>query len=338
MSRPSVAFALLLAACGARSGLELDRPDAGPDAQSVVCLRDWECDDGIACTLDRCTGGLCVAEPDHARCEDGLFCNGPPRCVARVGCVTEPPACDDGVACTIDGCDEDLAMCTHDPEADLCPISHRCDPSGGCIARALVHDSARLWEVDLPSGDSRGLATTEIGLTDLALHPDGRLFGVNHGALFELDEETGRARWIVDVGDSLNALEVGPDGSLYGAGTSSIVRLDPASGRVATVATFPRGWSASGDVAFVSGRLLVTGTSTPFTLTEPDALFDATAGGEAIPVGTIGVVCVWGLAPFGETLYGLTCNGELIRIDVASGRGTVLRADIGIEVGGAAAR
>jgi hypothetical protein len=338
MSRRYALSALLLVACGARSGLELDRPDGGPDAQSVVCLRDWECDDGIECTLDRCTGGLCVAQPEHARCEDGIFCNGPPRCVAGAGCVSEPPSCGDGVACTVDGCDESLSMCTHQADADLCPVSHRCDPGRGCIARALVHDTERLWEVDLPSGDARGLASTEVGLTDLALHPDGRLFGVNHGALFELDEETGRARWITDVSDSLNALEVGPDGSLYGAGTSSIVRLDPASGAVETVAVFPRGWSASGDVAFVSGRLLVTGTSTPYTLTEPDSLFDATDGGEAVNVGSIGVICVWGLAPFGETLYGLTCNGELIRIDAATGRGTVLRAELGIEVGGAAAR
>lgn len=337
MPRPSIAFALVLAACGARSGLELDRPDAGPDAQTVACLRDWECDDGVDCTIDRCTAGRCVAEPDHARCEDGLFCNGPPRCVARVGCVMEPPACDDGVACTVDGCDEALAMCRHDPDNDLCPISHRCDPTRGCIARALVHDNARLWEVELPSGDARSIAATEVGLTDVALHPDGRLFGVNHGALFELDEETGRARWITSVGDSLNGLEVGPDGALYGAGASSVVRLDPASGALERIAFFPRGWSASGDVAFVAGRLLVTGTQTPFSRREPDALFDATAG-EAVHLGSIGSACVWGLAPFGETLYGLTCNRELIRIDVASGRGTVLRANIGIEVHGAAAR
>lgn len=143
---------------------------------------------------------------------------------------------------------------------------------------------------------------------------------------------------VVDLEAGLNALEVGPDGALYGAGTRTIVRIDPEHGAFETVAGFPPGWSASGDVAFVAGRLLVTGTRAPYSRTVSDALFDATEGGVAVNVGTIGAACVWGLAPFGETLYGLTCTGALVRIDVSSGAGTRLADDLGLEVGGAAAR
>jgi len=337
MSARWIPFALVLAACGARSGIDLgSEPDAG--LRLVECVHDSECDDGFDCTLDFCAyDGVCVVRPRDELCEDGNFCNGPAFCAMGVGCVEAPPSCDDGIACTVDTCDETLDACTSEPRADLCPLSHRCDPVLGCVARALVHDARQLWEVDLPSGETRALARIEIELTDIALHPDGRLFAVDHASLFVVDEETGLVSRITGVGDALNSLEVGPDGALYGAGARTVVRLDPASGAVETVATFPPGWSASGDVAFVGGRLFVTGTSSRFSRVAPNALFDATGGGVAVNVGMIGAPCVWGLAPFGETLYGFTCDGALLRIDVATGAGTRL-AGIDVGVNGAASR
>lgn len=334
-----LACALSVAACGSKSGLVVGGDDAGLDGPRPECVRERDCDDGIECTLDRCRAGSCVFEPDHSRCEDDLFCNGPPRCAAGMGCVLAPVRCDDGVSCTEDACDEELDACVATPNADLCPISHRCDLERGCVARALVHDSDFLFEVDLPSGDLRRIAPSDIALTDVALHPDGRLFGVNRDALFEIDERDGTARFIASLEDQLVALDFGPDGELYGAGTRFVARIDTGSGAVMRVGGFPRDWSASGDIAFVGGRLFVTATETPFSTRDPDSLFVVPLDGStAIRVGSTGAACIWGLAPFGETLYGLTCTGQLVEIDVATGAGRVLRGGLGTQFGGAAAR
>lgn len=90
------------------------------------------CDDGIDCTVDSCNvAGQCVNAPDHASCDDAVFCNGTESCNPQVGCESsgdpcigqslvckEPPGecvecltnaeCDDGLDCTDDVCNNDV--------------------------------------------------------------------------------------------------------------------------------------------------------------------------------------------------------------------------------------
>jgi hypothetical protein len=49
-----------------------------------------------------------------------------------------------------------------------------------------------------------------------------------------------------------------------------------------------------------------------------------TGGGTPKILGAIGSSCVWGLAAYGQTLYGLTCEGAVLSIDPNTGAGTVL--------------
>ncbi|HJL14843.1 MAG TPA: hypothetical protein RMH99_04255 [Sandaracinaceae bacterium LLY-WYZ-13_1] len=330
-----------LAGCGARTDLAYVERDGGPvDAPAPECRDDDGCDDGLACTADRCAAGRCVAEPDDARCDDGLFCTGPGRCDVAAGCVFEDAPCDDGVACTEDACDERLDACTPRPRPDRCPLSHRCDLERGCVARALTHTTDELLEVDLPGGEVRVLAPVELGLTDLALHPDGVAYAISRRSLFELDEATGGLFWLADLAEPFVALDVHPDGSLVAAGERSVARVDPESGLVEPFARFPDGVSASGDIAFVRGRMLVTASETPGSPRGlDDVLYEVPPdGGPLVALGSVGSPCVWALAPFGETLYGFTCNGELLEIDPETGRGRRLRALGSRRFGGAAAR
>jgi hypothetical protein len=344
-------LALVLAGCGARTGLDSPpraRLDAGvrldapalpdvrlpdvPGADVPRCTVDRDCDDGASCSDDACVGGLCVSVPRDERCDDGTFCDGFERCVPGApgsdarGCAPgSPVACDDGVACTVDACDEVSAACGSMADTSLCPISHRCDPVRGCVARALAHDASFLYEIDLPSGDLNLLASLPVPLTDLALHPDGRLFGPASGSLYVVDYEAGTAAPVVDVPGTFNALDFSPAGALYGAVDDRVVEIDIARGTVRTAARFPPMLTTSGDIAFVSGRLFATTTRDHFG-TAPDVLVevDLTSGTSRV-VNSIGQRCVWGLAPFGETLYGLTCEGLLLRIDTATARSDVLR-------------
>ncbi len=209
------------------------------------------------------------------------------------------------------------------------------------MARAIVHDQTWLYEVDLPSGAIERLARAELSFTDVSLHPDGRLFAISTNSLFELDEMDGSARFIASLPERSVALDVTPDGDLVAAGVSIILRIDPDTGVATTLARFPRGFGASGDIAFVRGRMLVATTDRPGVVmtTRPDRLFEVPVDGSPpFEVGVIGIACVWGLAPFGDTLYGFTCNGELLDIDPDTGAGRVIASLGGRRIGGAAAR
>lgn len=346
-----VFLALCLCACGARTGLDSPpgaRLDGGvrrdapapsdvrlpdvPGADVPRCTTDGECDDGASCSDDVCVGGLCVSTPRDERCDDRSFCTGTERCDPFApsadprGCVLGAPiVCGDGVSCTVDVCDDARAACVSTPDASLCPISHRCDAVRGCQARALAHDPSFLYEIDLPSGDLNLLAPLPVGLTDLALNPDGNLYGPADGALYRVDYDAGTADRVVDVPGTFNALDFSPTGGLYGAVDDRVVEIDVVRGTVRTVARFPPMLITSGDLAFVGSRLFAT-TTRDASATSPDVLVevDLTTGTSRV-VNSVGHRCVWGLAPLGDTLYGLTCEGLLLRIDTTTARGEVLR-------------
>jgi hypothetical protein len=349
--------ALWLAACGARTGL--DGPDAGGPALDAPALRDAplsdapgldaprcasaaECDDGASCTDEACVEGRCVSAPDDARCDDGAFCSGVERCspgplADRRGCTLGAPVvCGDGVACTVDVCDEALDACVSVPEASLCPVSYRCDPARGCQARALVHDPSFLYEIDLPGGELNLLAPLPVELTDLALNADGRLYGPANGALYRVDYAAGTADRVVEVAGIFNALDFAPSGALFGAVDDRIVEIDLARGTLRTAARFPPMLQTSGDIAFVGERLFATTTTDAFG-SRSDVLVEVDlAAGTSRVVNSVGERCVWGLAPLGEELFGVTCEGLLLRIDTSTGRGEVLRRSSAVFFGAGA--
>lgn len=113
-----------LSACEAGGLIDVppvaDRPlDAGGDRfppGAEPCEDDVDCDDGVACTLDRCVNGLCQFRPEPARCSDGVFCNGGEICDLRDGCqAVAPRSCDDRDPCTLDRCNEEARTCENLP-------------------------------------------------------------------------------------------------------------------------------------------------------------------------------------------------------------------------------
>jgi hypothetical protein len=275
-----------------------------------------------------------VHAPLDARCEDGRFCTDD-RCDVVAGCVTAPHDCSDPVACTHDACNEASRSCTHAPDDTLCPISHGCDPTLGCQARALAQTRDQLFEIRLPSGAARSIGPTGLSLTDIALHPGGTLYGIGTGSLARVDFTTGAATPIARMSVTLNALDAAPDGTLYGAGGNALFTVDRGTGVATRIATFPAGLSSSGDLAFLGPRLVATANTSPSALDVLIELDVATGIGKTI--GSVGHRCVWGLAAYGPTLYGLTCEGKVLSIDPATGAGTLLTS-VGEAFYGATAR
>ncbi len=116
---------LVAAACGGPApGRDAGPPDAGsfdsgfaPDASREPCEADDDCDDGVSCTNDSCTGGFCRHGVDRSLCDDGVFCNGIERCDPFQGCLPASvrETCNDNDVCTIDRCDESSDSCSHAP-------------------------------------------------------------------------------------------------------------------------------------------------------------------------------------------------------------------------------
>jgi hypothetical protein len=141
-----------------------DGDAGGGDPPDDLCE---PCDDGIACTIERCEGELCVHQLDDQACaaderchltkgcipvrcrdatdcNDGDPCNGTESCNpgggnadVRTGCATgREPDCDDRIDCTIDACETGTG-CVHAPDHTVCADDvectiDECDTSTGC--------------------------------------------------------------------------------------------------------------------------------------------------------------------------------------------------------------
>lgn len=308
----------VVVACGARSSLDIDVPDvpvpaadasrvdvklpeAGPDRDAPSDARD-------VLALD--------ARP-----------NGPP-------CVSDRD-CNDGIACTLDECVDQHCRVTAKDE--LCPVSAACEPLVGCEQRAWVVGNG-LFDIRLPSGRIAA-RHAGVGGFDIALSPQGRLI-VGSFVLDEVVAVDGRYETRPLGGASgdlggLIALDYAPNGRLYAGSYERIVRVDVDGANLEDVARYPDGYQASGDIAFVGGRLLTTAFGhgdVDDVLVEVDV-----AGGTSRVLGHVGYSCVYGLAAFGAELYGFTCYGDILRIDANDAHATLV-AQTGEGFDGATAR
>jgi len=210
-----------------------------------------------------------------------------------------------------------------------------CDPVLGCQARAYAIDNlGNLLDLRLPSGTTQLIGPSGDSFTDIALAPNGRLYGVDFGAASEIDAKTGRATTLSTfTATNINAMDAAPDGTIYVAGGPNLYTLDLASGALVLVMSFSQG-SSSGDLAFVNGRLLLTITG--YGLHDYLIGLDPVAHTWQI-VGDTGYDCIYGLAAYGPKLYGMTCAGQVLSLDTDTGNGTVLQ-ETNIVFWGASAR
>jgi hypothetical protein len=249
---------------------------------------------------------------------------------------TSNAQCDNGIACDVNTCDLDAGTCTHTPDNSLCPPGFACEPP--CVAASFAESPSDLYGVNLPAGSVMNIgATSGDELDDIALAPDGTLYGVGGPGLYTVDTKTGAAKFVVSVDEIFNALDFAPDGTLYGAleGGGEVYTIDPKTGDTTQVATYPAGYESSGDLAVIGNQLLATVTSGG---TGNDVLvsIDLTTF-EASVIGTTGYRQIYGLAAYGTQLFGYTDSGLVIQIDPTTAKTTLL-AKTGITFYGASAR
>lgn len=104
---------------------------------------DGDCDDGIACTTERCVEGSCAGFTDDSVCDPGHFCSADEGCLIVPACATDtecPPRvcnmayCDSGT-CFYGPIDRDSAC------SDLDPCVSTSCVGGSCLRSAIVCDT-----------------------------------------------------------------------------------------------------------------------------------------------------------------------------------------------------
>ncbi len=104
----------------------------GIDARVLECVTTADCADEWTCTEEVCDNGRCVYTARDSACDDGIACTSE-RCDRFAGCIyeTHHDRCDDGVSCTADTCVQ-LSGCRHAPAHDTCDAGSYCDTTAGC--------------------------------------------------------------------------------------------------------------------------------------------------------------------------------------------------------------
>ena len=93
-----------------------------------------ECEDGLTCSNEACTGNVCNYGPVPDCCDSDFECSYNWTCYNNtcIECTSDADAnCDDGDLCTIDTCDPSYA-CVNEPQAGCCHTDANCDDNDSC--------------------------------------------------------------------------------------------------------------------------------------------------------------------------------------------------------------
>jgi len=111
-----------------------------------LCGNDFECNDGDACTNDRCVANVCQANPIPGCCESTADCDDAYACTEDAcvegscqnnliaGCCVADGECDDGRACTTDACDMATHSCVFVDTGGCCTTAADCNDGDACTS------------------------------------------------------------------------------------------------------------------------------------------------------------------------------------------------------------
>jgi len=214
-----------------------------------------------------------------------------------------------------------------DPPSDPPPS----DPPPPAPTIIFVHTNNDLYVVDDQSFDLVHVGAFDIAdeITDIAVTPDGRLFGISFSSLYEIDTADGQATFIAPVPGVLNVgLTFLPNGQLLATDKDGGVReVSPDTGAVTEIGKFGNGWGTAGDlVAVADGTMFAIGEEPDAGSGDPNVLLTVdTQLGDAAYVGSLGYSNVFGAAYAGGKVYAFSDDGRIVRVDPVTGSGTLVR-------------
>lgn len=170
----------------------------------------------------------------------------------------------------------------------------------------------------------------EIVITDIAMTPEGNLYGISFDSLFQVNQQTAVATLIGSTGfDSMNALLASTDGQLLGATFSGdFISVDKKTAKALRIGKLGSDFVSSGDMVFDdSGNLFLVARGNPNDL----LLKINPKTGEIISSFSLDISYVFGLAFVNSALFGFTTNltsehGALYSINKESGKSEFIRS------------
>jgi outer membrane protein assembly factor BamB len=213
-------------------------------------------------------------------------------------------------------------------------------------ARMFAHSDEVLYAVDDVSFD-----LVEIGpfnlpgfedMNDLAVTPDGLIFGLTANRLYRIDAATGAASFVAAVSGTSNVgMTFLPDGDLLAADKAGRVRrINAQTGAVTELGHYGGRYSTAGDLVAVADGTMYTivddGPNGNEWQNNALLKIDPATGAHRATVGAIGFNGVWGAAYANGNVYAFTSGGEIIEIDRTTGAGTLVRRHPGVAFYGAA--
>lgn len=176
-------------------------------------------------------------------------------------------------------------------------------------------------------------------MTDLAITPDNKIYTISRTSLFSVNKTTAAATSLFSgIASSNVALTFQTDGTLLAADQAGKVRvIDPTNGDVTEVGAYGTGYDTAGDlVAVADGTMYGVSTKAPSLGSDTNVLIKVNStNAKATSVGKIGYTGVFGVAYAGGRVLAFTNMGEIIRIDPATGNGTLVRTYSGMKWYGA---
>lgn len=180
-------------------------------------------------------------------------------------------------------------------------------------------------------------------IIDLAVNAEGEVYVSGYDSLFRVDPETARLTLIgdFDVDESFFALTflgegiIRPAETLIGATNEGVYHeIDPGDASTRRLGQYPERWISSGDIVSVGGRAFAT-LKDPDNRDAADVLaeitFTSTGRSTVRELGSTGFKQLFGLGSWGDSLYGFSNSGELVRLDPDTGRGTIVSITTGID-------
>ena len=177
-----------------------------------------------------------------------------------------------------------------------------------------------------PPVATRIASTPDPALWDIDTHPDGTLYGVSSEALFRFNTSTNHFDQVAPLtgyeGDA-NGMAIDNNGMAFITSGDALYTIDLETGVMSLVGHGE--YESAGDcVVDKGGVLYLSSRHGEDGYSNNSLVFLNGQTGEGSVIGSIGIGSVYALTSAWSTLYGLTSDGELIRIDTNTGHGELL--------------
>ncbi|MBT8494597.1 MAG: hypothetical protein KJO07_16195 [Deltaproteobacteria bacterium] len=239
------------------------------------------------------------------------------------------------------GC-SDVTPDPTDPDDMVDPTDPPPPPPTPVGTTVFVHTATELYKMNDLDFDLQRLGEfgAEENITDLAITPDGRIFGISGESLYEVNPNNALATFVAEVPGELNVgLTFLPNGQLLATDKLGGVReIAPDTGVITEIGEFGKGWGTAGDlVAVADGTMYAIGEDQDAGPTDSNLLLTVnTSTGEAELVGELGYGETYGTAYANGKVYAFTSVGDVIEVDPNTGAGTLVRSHPDVSFWGAA--